>query len=331
MKQVCMIGEGAWGTAVATLLAANGHTVKLWCHDEAVCESIKNTRHNDRYLAGVELSDLIVPTIDLEDALCDTEWIFEAIPVKFLRSVLQQVRSCLSADQRWVVLSKGIEQDTLMFPTQIIADIVGTDVSVAVFAGPSFAREVATRQITAVSLAASDVGLCKELHTLLANNFFRPYLSRDVVGVQSGAALKNVIALGLGMLQGAEYTDNTQAFFLTRGLHEMALLAESLGGKRETIYGLSGVGDLVLSAMGASGRNADVGRRFGTGQSLQQILDATGYIPEGVNTVKSVWQLVGKQKMGLPICEQIYRVIFEGRTIAQMLEHIMQLPVEDEC
>lgn len=331
MKTVCMIGEGAWGTAVSTLLAQNGYTVKLWCHDPQVADTIKRTRVNERYLPGIELDEKIQAITDLKRATCDVEWIFEAIPVKFLRSVLEEAKDCFSKNQTWVALSKGIEQDTLLLPTQMIDEVFGTEVKKAVFAGPSFAQEVATKQITAVSVAAIDCEIGLQLQRMLANNYFRPYITTDLIGVQVGAALKNVITIGIGLLDGARYNDNAKAFFLTRGLTEMVQCAVAMGGKQETIYGLAGVGDLVLTSMGKLSRNLQVGRRLGAGQTLDDILQETGYIPEGINTVTSVLQLARRLKLTLPICTGINEVIFKGESIEAMLEELMQRPLEWEC
>jgi len=292
MKRVTVIGEGAWGTAVATLLATNGYQVILWCHDKEVAEIIKNKKYNERYLPDIKLSDNIQSTTDLSEALIDVDWVFEAIPVVFLRSLLLQALPWISTDQRWVVLSKGIEQKTLLLPTQIIDDVFNKKVKKAVFAGPSFAYEVATKQITAVTVAAPDCSIGQELQQLLANDFFRPYISLDLIGVQAGAALKNVITLGIGLLDGAGYNDNTKAFFMTRGFHEIVQLACAMGGKAETVYGLSGFGDLVLTSMGKRSRNLEVGQRLGRGEQLATILDQTGYTPEGVNSVASMCQLI---------------------------------------
>jgi len=331
MKSVCMIGEGAWGTAVATLLVHNGYTVKLWCHDASVVDTIKQTRENKRYLPGIMLDEKIEPTAQLDEAVCGVQYVFEAIPITYLRSVLQDAKPCFSQEQIWVVLSKGIEQDTLLLPTQILDDVFGTDVQKAMFAGPSFAHDVASKQITAVTIGTPDCAFGSELQKMLANEYFRPYFSTDMIGVQVGSALKNVITLGIGMLDGAGYTDNPKAFLFARGLHEIVQLAQTLGGKQETIYGLSGVGDLVLTAMGKLSKNLEVGRRLGAGQSLDEILEQTGYIPEGINTVKAVNQLIAKHKLPLPICQGIYEVIFESQSLEAMLKKLMAQPLEWEC
>ncbi len=331
MKKVCVIGEGAWGTAVATLLAANGYEVNLWCHDADVCKAIATQHKNERYLPGIQLDATIQPTTDLEQAVCDVTWIFEAIPVKFLRSVLKQARTCFDPQQVWVILSKGIEQNTLLFPSQMIDAVFDHAVNKVIFAGPSFAHDLANKQITAVTLAATDCTVGLELQRMLANDYFRPYISLDMIGVQVGAALKNVIALGIGMLDGAGFTDNAKAFIFTRGLHEMVKLARALGGKQETLYGLSGVGDLVLTSMGKLSRNLAVGRRLGQGDDVNTILRETGYIPEGINTVQSVHQLSQKNGLDLPICDGIYQVIFEHKPLHEIITALMQRPLEQEC
>ncbi len=331
MKNVAVLGEGAWGTAVATLLAHNGYEVHIWCHDKSIVDQINNTHRNEQYLPGITLDTSIHATADMKEALCDSVWVFEAIPVKFLRSVLQQAKECFEESQVWVVLSKGIEQETLLFPTQIIDDVFAIETKKTVFAGPSFAHDVATKQITAVTVAASDCELGIALQQLLANDYFRPYVTTDVIGVQAGAALKNVITLGIGMLDGAGYTDNAKAFLLTRGLHEMVQLVANVGGRQETVYGLSGVGDLVLTAMGKLSRNLEVGRRLGSGEKLEIILQQTGYIPEGINTVQSVYQLLTQQNLDLPICRGIYDVIFTETTLKDMLRSLMKQPLSFEC
>jgi len=331
MKTVAMIGEGAWGTAVATLLAANGYTVKLWCHDPAVAESIAKTHINTRYLPDIKLDKNIIPVTELSDALCGIEWVFEAIPVKYLRSILLRAKEFYVPQHVWVVLSKGIEIDTLLLPTQIIDDVFGMSTKKAVFAGPSYAHEVATQRITAVTIGAVDCIIGIELQKMVANKFFRPYITLDMIGVQVGAALKNVITLGVGILDGAGYNDNAKAFFITKGLHEMAKLAVLLGGRQETIYGLAGVGDLILTSMGRLSRNLAVGRMFAHGQSLESILAETGYIPEGINSVQSVCQIASKMKVDLFLCTAICQIIFEGKPIKAVLEEVMAQPLEWEC
>ncbi|MDP3889188.1 MAG: NAD(P)H-dependent glycerol-3-phosphate dehydrogenase, partial [bacterium] len=225
----------------------------------------------------------------------------------------------------------GIEKDTLLLPTQIINDVLGSHIKTAVLAGPSYAQKVVAQEITAVTLAAPDCTPGYELQKVLANNYFRPYVSTDMIGVQVGAALKNVITLGIGMLNGAGYSDNTKAFLFSRGLQEMVQLCVAMGGRQETMYGLSGVGDLVLTSMGTLSKNLQIGKLLGAGGSLETILEKTGYIPEGINTVQSVHQLMRAYNVQLPISHGIYEVIFKHKTIKSMLQELMAHPLDWEC
>jgi glycerol-3-phosphate dehydrogenase (NAD(P)+) len=319
MKPIAILGEGAWGTAVATVLANNGYTVNLWCHDPEVAQTIKKSSVNKKYMPDVKLPRTIIPMAHIEEVIADVEWVFEAIPVEYLRSVLEQAKPFVTSNQIWVVLSKGIEQETLLLPMQLFDDVFKISVDKAVCLGPSFAHGVAQKEITAVVVAASDKNVCHRLKNILANEYFRPYESSDMIGAQVGAALKNVIALGIGILEGAGYGENTKAFVLTKGLQDMVTCAHAVGGKKETIYGLAGVGDLVLTCTGGLSRNVMVGNYFGQGQSIEEIIAKTGVIPEGVNTVKSIYQLAQKHGLRLPVCEGIYDMIFGATSVNAFL------------
>ncbi|HEX2978293.1 MAG TPA: NAD(P)H-dependent glycerol-3-phosphate dehydrogenase [Candidatus Babeliales bacterium] len=331
MKHVAVLGEGAWGTAIATLLAQNGFTVHLWCYHKEVAQEIRTKKTNSRYLPGILLSDFIIPTTDLAELFNKSSIIFEAVPVQYLRSTLENCKKYLRSDQKWIVLSKGIENKTLLLPTQMLDDVLGPVAHKAVLVGPSFAGDVATEQITAVTLATTDCDFGLELQKMLSNDFFRPYLSLDLIGVQIGGALKNVIALAIGMLDGAGYSDNVKSFILTRGLHEMMLICQLRGGRPETVFGLSGVGDLVLTAMGERSRNREVGKRIGSGQTIQRILEQTGYIPEGVNTAASINQLIEEFSLDLPVCKGVYQIIIGTKKIDDLLNELMKRPLEQEC
>jgi glycerol-3-phosphate dehydrogenase (NAD(P)+) len=331
MKRITILGAGAWGTAIATLLADNGHSVLLWCHEPEVAQDITKNHTNQKYLPGVLLSERITATHDLKTALEHAQWIFEAVPVAYLRAVLQQAKAWYSPDQRWVVMSKGIEQETVRVPTQIIDDVFGAGVHKAVVAGPSFAADLVKKQITGVVVASESCDDAIALQTMLANAYCRPYITTDILGVQLGSALKNVIALGIGMLKGAGYADNAQAYVLTRGLREMAQLSCAMGGKQETVYGLSGMGDLVLTSMGSSSKNMALGTLLGAGESLEEIAKKFGTLPEGVNTVKSIYRLAHDYKLTLPLCSGIYVVLFEQKSLNVMLQELMSRPLENEC
>ena len=328
---VAVLGAGAWGTAFATLLAENGHTVRLWCHEADVASEINSAHENTFYLPGTKLNENIVATTSLQEALADARWVFEVIPVKFLRGVLQQAKPYVRDDHVWVLLSKGVEQETLLLPTAILDDVLGKDVEQATLSGPNFAKDLIEQIPTATTIAARDCKIGEELQQLLANSFFRPYLSLDIVGVQIGGAIKNVLALAIGIAKGAGCKDNTIAYLLTRGLREMAELAKHFGGKEETIYGLSGLGDLVLTSMGEHGRNMRVGMLVGQGRSLSDVLAETGIVAEGVNTVQSLQQIIAKDGLDLPICSGTYDILFGEQTIDGVIEVLMSRPLTQEC
>ncbi len=317
---ITILGAGAWGTALATLLARNGYQLKLWCFEAEVADAIAHTRCNERYLPDVYLDGAIEPTPDLAYALRDTSYIIEAIPVQYLRSILFQARPFCKPDQTWIVTSKGIEKETLLLPTQIVADVFPFKPKTVVLSGPSFARDLANDQLTAVHLGADDALLGKEIKKILTNEMFILHLSNDLIGMQMGGALKNVIALGVGILDGAGYTDNTKAFFITRGFQELVLLATALGAAQETLYGLSGLGDVILTATGPQSKNLTIGKRIGRGERLAEIMQTAEQLPEGINTLQSIAHLIHRLKLDAPICTGLYQVIFENKKVAHFLK-----------
>jgi len=332
MKRIAILGGGAYGTALATLCAANGHTVFLWCYEQKVADCIQQHHTNENYLPGVILNEKIHASSDLRAVLdCGTQWVIEAVPVKFLRSVLEQSKASFVRDQIWIITSKGIELNTHLLPSEIIDDVFDYIPKKVVMAGPSFAYDLAQKELTAVTVAAPDCTVGVKVQKLLANSYFRPYLSLDLIGVQLGGALKNVITLGVGMMEGAGLTDNAKAFLFTRGLHEMVAFAKSRGANEKTLYGLSGIGDLVMTSMGARSRNLEVGKRLGRGESLDGILRQTGYIPEGINTVQTLNQMIQKEGLDLPVCQGIYDAIFSKKSLESMLQSLMERPLEAEC
>jgi len=327
---VAVIGAGAWGTAFATLLANNGHEVRLWCFEKEVVEGIEKNRENSKYFPGFKLDENIKPTNSLEVALKDVKWVFEVIPVKFMRSILENAKPYVNEEQVWVLLSKGIEQKTLLFPSDIIDEIFPCCVKKAIIGGPNFAKNLAAKSYTATTVACKDCDLGNQLQKILSNSYFKPYLSLDIIGVQVGSAIKNLLALMLGIFRGAGYEDNTIAFILTRGLVEISEITKHLGGQKESIYGLSGLGDLVLSSFGSVGRNQKVGMMIGAGDNVDHILETTGLFPEGVNTVQSVHQLMDRDNLELPICRGAYEIIFEGRSAQSVLDGLMEQPLSRE-
>lgn len=322
-RTVTVLGAGAWGTAIAGLLARNGYKVVLWCFEEKVASDIATLRVNTMYLPDVHLDESIEITTDIAYAIGQSRWIFEAIPTTYLRSTLGRIKGLCTADHVWVVLSKGIEQETFKLPTQIIDDILGQQVLKVVLAGPSFANEVVASMLTATIVACDDSEIARQCSLMLSNQTFITHTSDDVLGTQIGGAFKNVIALASGIAQGIGWGENARAYLLTKGLEEMATLAEFYRGKRASVYGLSGLGDMLLTCAGSASKNLRAGRVLGSGATLAQ-LRATGMtLPEGINTVQSLHQLAQRQNLDSSIVRGVYAFIFheERSTFLQVLWH----------
>jgi glycerol-3-phosphate dehydrogenase (NAD(P)+) len=328
---ITVLGSGAWGTAIAQLLADNGHNIKLWCREIEVATQIQQKKINEQFLPGVILSSMIEPTTDLQYALSDSSYVFLAIPVKFLRSILEQSKEFVSKKQVFIILSKGIEQNTLMLPSQMIDDVLGYQSKKAALMGPSFAKDLSQRQMTAVALAAQDCLTAQSLQKIIATPYFHPFISLDIMGVQACAALKNVIALAIGILEGAGMGDNVKSYIITRGLKEMAQIVMALGGKQETVFGLAGVGDLILTTTGKSSKNLLFGKELGKGFSFNELCTQWPTLPEGINSAQSVRSIIEKHSLEMPICTGVYAIIFQNESIDSFMSQIMARSLEREC
>lgn len=327
MTTVCVLGEGAFGTAIAMVLAENGHKVKLWCHYKDAAQSILLRRSNPLFLPETELNVLIEPYVAIQEALEGAEYIIEAIPVQYLRSVLLQARPFVHPLQKWVMLSKGIEHETCMFPTEILDEVMEAAVLKSVLMGPTFAKELALRRMSGASLASTNLDLQFAVKALFENKHFTVDITDDVIGVQVAGALKNVIALAVGIIESVAPGNNTKALFITRALQEIASCITVLGGDVETAYGLAGVGDLMASTFGNLSRNLEVGRRLGRGESLDSIIQQTGYIPEGVNTLKTIPQFTKHKKIMLPLCTTLYEIVHEGKSVEDLISCLRRYTV----
>lgn len=318
---ISVLGAGAWGTALATLLADNGHDVLLWAHEQSVVDDITDAYENKKFLPGIVLQPSINATHDLKLLARHAKIIFVTVPVAFLRSVLQKLQVDVPHDVHWVIASKGIEQHTLMLPTQIIDDQLQRPADSAVISGPSFAYDLASKQVTGLVIAAHHEDTAQCVKQLMDNAYLFTKHSSDLIGVQLAGALKNVLALGVGILDGAGYTDNTKAYFFTRCLHEITQLGIALGAQAETFYGLAGVGDMVLTAMGKLSKNVALGRALGAGQSLDAALQRIGCAPEGLNTLQSLYQLMHKKQIAMPLCKGVYDILFKQAAVASLFKY----------
>lgn len=318
---IVVIGAGAWGTALAISLAAN-HRVTLWARDAAQVRDMRSERSNQRYLPDIPLPAGLELSSDLAVALADAELAIVAVPTNAFRSILQQLAQS-SGDFGVLWLCKGFEAETSLLPHQVVAEVLPSRFRHGVLSGPSFAQEVACGQPTALTLASADEAFARDTALALHHARLRIYASSDVIGVEVGGAVKNVMAIAAGICDGMGLGHNARAALLTRGLAEIARLGLKLGGRSETLSGLSGVGDLILTCTGDLSRNRQVGLLLAQRHDLPEILRRLGHVAEGVYTVREVHQLAQRLGVAMPICEGVYRVIYEhvpvGEVIADLL------------
>jgi glycerol-3-phosphate dehydrogenase (NAD(P)+) len=332
MKEVAVVGAGAWGTALAKILADKGNRVHLWTRSEQHAESLARERENARYLPGVKLPDRVVPTSSLGTALQAASLVTWVVPSHALRETLESARFHLRSDAALVSASKGIENDTLMLMADVFEDVIGEGVKerLTVLSGPSFAKEVATGIPTNIVVASSNVTLSQEVQREFATDRLRVYSSDDPAGVEVGGALKNVIAIAAGACDGLGFGHNTRAALITRGLAEIARIAIAKGGNVLSLAGLAGMGDLVLTCTGDLSRNRTVGFELGKGKKLDQVLASLGHVAEGVRTAKSAHDLALKLDVELPICNEVYAVLYEGKTAQRAVEDLLTRPLKKE-
>lgn len=332
MENISVIGGGSWGTALAYLLADKGHSIRLWIYEKELADEIHKTRENKIYLPGVMLPEKISATSSLNEALAGSDLIVFVVPSQAARSVLKQMPPLIEKDSALVSCTKGIENDSLMLISEVIRDIFPSTYQrrLLFLSGPSFAEEVSKRLPTAVSLAAYDHQLCGRIQKIFTTGYFKVFTSNDVVGVQLGGALKNVIALASGGADGLGFGHNTRAALITRGLAEITRLGIAMGADPITFSGLSGMGDLVLTCTGHLSRNRMVGYKIGQGMRLSEILDSMKMVAEGVSTTRSAYELVKRYNIRMPIVEQVYSVLFEDKDPLKAVSDLMEQDVGDE-
>lgn len=317
-----VIGAGAWGTALADLLARNGHDVLLWSYEADVADAV-NARHaNPRFLAGAALDPRLRGTTRLEDAVCDADLITCATPSHVLRFVLRQAAGAVPARARLVVATKGIERGSLQVMTRVTADELPGRAVVGL-SGPSFAAEVAARQPTAVVAASDDPAAARDAQRAFSNDTFRVYTHDDVIGVELGGSLKNVIAVATGMAEGLGLGFNPRAALITRGLAEVTRLGVALGASPRTFAGLAGVGDLVLTCTGALSRNRALGLEIARGASLADVLAARETVAEGVVTTQSAHALAAREGIEMPIVTAVHRILFDQQSPRAAIGELM--------
>ncbi len=326
--KITVLGAGAWGTAMAISLAQR-HQVTLWARNSRQIAEMRESRQNQRYLPDVNLPDSIALESGFAQALQNVEMVVIATPISALRDTVTQLAK-MAGPFPVVWLCKGFEEKTGMMPHQVVAEVLPAEFPRAVLSGPSFAQEVAQGLPTALVLAANDMEFARQAALALHNPRLRIYASNDVIGVEVGGAVKNVLAIAAGISDGMGFGYNARAALLTRGLSEMTRLGIRLGGKAETLGGLSGVGDLILTCTGDLSRNRKVGLMLARRLALPDILRELGHVAEGVYSVKAVHQLVSQAGVDLPICEAVYRLLYEHAEVGNVVEDLLsRVPVSE--
>jgi len=326
--KIAVLGAGAWGTALAISLATRHH-ITLWARDAAQVSAMSAARANQRYLPEIKFPESLSLTADLATALSDAELIILAVPVSGFRPMLQYLAT-LPNKTPVVWLCKGFEAGTSLLPHQIAAEILPADYPRAVLSGPSFAQEVARSLPTALTLAAFDVDFAQRTAQALHHSRLRIYSSNDVVGVEVGGATKNVLAIAAGICDGMSLGYNARAALLTRGLAEITRFGLQLGGKSETLGGLSGAGDLILTCTGDLSRNRQVGMLLAQNKQLRNILEDLGHVAEGVYTAREVHWIAQRVGVDMPICAAVYHVLYENMPVSDAVEALLNRQPSNE-
>jgi glycerol-3-phosphate dehydrogenase (NAD(P)+) len=326
---ITVIGTGGWGTALAVLLHGNGHPVVLWGRLKEEVDPILAAGENAAFLPGVKIPKEIAVTLDVRSALRGAGLVVLAVPSHGMRPICKKLAPFLPVGVPLVSVAKGIENETGTRMSEVVAEVLRTD-RIAVLSGPSHAEEAARGIPTAVVVASRQAELAATVQRAFMNERFRIYTHDDVVGVELGGALKNVIALAAGVCDGVGLGDNTKAALCTRGLAEMTRLGVALGARRETFFGLSGVGDLIVTAFSRHSRNRGFGERLGKGETAEQIAASMQMVAEGVKTARAAWQLARRHGVDVPITREVYGIIYEGKPPQQAVHDLMTREAKPE-
>ena len=324
MAKISVIGSGGWGIALTILLHKNGHDLTIWSFDKKEAEELKKTRQNKTKLPNILLPEDIKVTDDLREAVDNKDILILAVPSKAIRSVSKSLKNIIKDNQIVVNVAKGLEEDTLETMTDIIEEeLKGKKTQVAVLSGPSHAEEVGKGIPTTCVVSAHNKELTLYLQNIFMNPSFRVYTSPDMLGVEIGGALKNVIALAAGIADGLNYGDNTKAALITRGIKEISALGVAMGGEQSTFYGLTGLGDLIVTCASMHSRNRRAGILLGQGKTLDEAIKEVNMVVEGVYSAKSALMAAKKYNVEIPIIEQVNAVLFENKNAAEAVNELM--------
>lgn len=328
--KIAIIGDGGWGTTLAVLLAKKGFGVSLWGAFPDYIEEVRESRESIKFLPGVKIPDSVKLTSDMEEALRGSKLVILAVPSQFMRGILMMLKMEEVSGKSFVSVAKGIENGTLKRMSELICEVLGA-VRLAVMSGPTIALEVANGVPTTAVVSSADNDLALEMQQLLMTERFRIYTNDDIIGVELGGSIKNIIAIAAGASDALGYGTNAKAALLTRGLVEMARLGVAMGAKRETFYGLSGLGDLTTTCISQYSRNRWLGEEIGRGKRLADILKETAMVVEGVATTKSAHDLSKRYNVDMPITMEIYKVLYENKDAKAAVRDLMTRSPKAEC
>lgn len=332
MKRVAIIGGGGWGTALAIVLASRFAELRLWVFEPDLAERLRATRENDLYLPGSRLPEKVQVVTDLAEALEGAEVVLSVVPSHVVRAVYTRMLPALEPSMLFVSATKGLESGTLLRMSEVVQEVVGARFAprVAALSGPTFAREVARGEPTAVVISSADAGLAATIQRAFSGPSFRLYTNQDPIGVEVGAALKNVIAIGAGVCHSLGLGSNVMAALITRGLAEISRLAVAMGGRPATLAGLAGLGDLVLTCTGELSRNRQVGVELGRGRKLAEILGTMRTVAEGIRTTDAAVELGRRYGIDLPITQQMHAILYQGRSPREAIRELMERELKGE-
>jgi glycerol-3-phosphate dehydrogenase (NAD(P)+) len=330
MKNISIIGDGAMGSVCAMLLCEKGFAVRMWGYDAEQLAQIEKKRENVKFLPGYKLPDTLVFEPKDSEIFKNAELVVSAVPCQYMRQVWERLSDFANLKTPIVSTTKGIENDTLLRPSQVLSDVLGDEIKVVVLSGPTIADEI-IRKLPATATAASrDERLAGAVQEIFNSSYLRVYRNSDIVGVELAGAMKNVIAIAAGIIDGIKAGDNAKAALLCRGLAEITRLGVALGAKEQTFAGLSGLGDLVTTCISPMGRNRSFGQRIGKGATVKQAIEATQSVVEGMATCKSVMDLAQKYNIDMPITEAVYQILFKDKSVSAAIGELMARKLKAE-
>ncbi len=314
-QRIAVIGTGSWGTALAVLLAKNGLHVNFWGRNKTHLEDLKNQRCNNKYLPEIPFPDTLEINTDLSTCINDSDEILLVVPSGGIREILEKLKPLVAGSTpKIAIASKGLEQGSLKLLHDVAYDVLGDDIDVCIVSGPTFAMEVAKGLPTAIAVASNNHSFATSFASYLSNEYFRAYTNNDIIGVEVGGAVKNVMAIAAGISDGLGFGANARAALITRALVEISRLGQELGGKPETLMGMAGLGDLILTCTDNQSRNRRVGLGLAQNKTIDEIQVELGQVAEGIPTTKKIYELAKKRNIEMPIVEQVYSVLYENKT-----------------